>query len=149
MRLTCETMGRLVDLDDIVSARIVVARLGWRRTQRLHKARQKRGFPEPVKTLSRTLLWLWPDVRQWALDEGWVPWPGAPGESRVMVEPGDAAPAQVIAERLGLEPNADGDLIPGLATSGTGADGLPSYRWEDAETLWHERANRPPRSADS
>ncbi|MDH3367598.1 MAG: hypothetical protein OEO17_07115 [Gemmatimonadota bacterium] len=134
-------MGRLVDLDDLVSARIVVARLGWRRTQRLHRARQQRDFPEPVKTLSRTLLWLWPDVRSWALGEGWVRWPGPEGASRVMVEPDDVVAAHVIADRLGLEVN-DADEIPGLEMTRTDRIEGATYQWELAELLWHERANR-------
>lgn len=145
MRLTCEPMGRLVDLDDLVSARIVVARLGWRRTQKVHKAREHRGFPEPVKTLSRTLLWLWPDVREWALDQGWAAWPGEPSDPRVMIEPSDAAPATTIAERLGLETDSTGNEIPGLEILGTDPTGRPSYRWHQAEELWHARANRPVR----
>jgi hypothetical protein len=136
-------MGRLVDLDDLVSARIVVARLGWRRVQRLHTARERYGFPEPVKTLSRTLLWLWPDVRDWAIGEGWVRWPEPPPLGRALIEPTDIVPASVIVERLGLRANETGDEIPGLEALPRDPSQPALYQWALAELLWHDRANRP------
>lgn len=136
-------MGRLVDLDDLVSARIVVARLGWKRIQRLHTARERYGFPDPVKTVSRTSLWLWPDVRAWALTEGWVPWPGPPGVEKVMIEPENLVDAPAVAERLGLAVDTEDLAVAGLpvvmgATDRTG----PMHLWSEAEWLWHDRANR-------
>lgn len=129
-------MGRLVDLDELVSARIVAARLGWPRIQALHNARAG-GFPEPVKTLSRTSLWLWPEIREWALGKGWKPWPG---EGRVMVEPDSEVPAQLLFERLSLSAT---EVREGLEVSTGPQVEPPLYRWGDAEELWHQRANRP------
>lgn len=136
-------MGRLVDLDDLVSAGIVVARLGWKRIQRLHTARERYGFPDPVKTVSRTSLWLWPDVRAWALTKGWVLWPGPPGAEKIMIEPENLVDPQAVAERLGLALDAEDLAVTGLpvVTSPTDRTG-PMHRWSAAERLWHDRANR-------
>lgn len=135
-------MGRLVDLDDLVSARIVVARLGWKRIQRLHTARDRYGFPDPVKTVSRTSLWLWPDVRAWALTEGWVPWPGPPGTPRIMIEPEDLVTPTAVAERLDLAIDPGELTVAGLPVERAPESSGPLHRWSDAEWLWHDRINR-------
>ena len=141
-RLLFRPVAQLVDLDDIVSTHIAVARLGWQRPARLHDARRLSGFPKPAKTVSRTLLWLWPDIEQWALSQGWVPWPGSSESERVMIRPEDTTPAAIIGKRLGLEVEPEASLVPGLVPVGTGPDDVALYRWGDAELLWHERANR-------
>lgn len=132
-------MGRLVDLDDVVSAGVITARLGWARIQKVHEARRHLAFPDPAKTISRTSLWLWPEVEQWAIFEGWQRWPADRADKRVMVVPGDIVPGTFIAQRLPIDANQAGwieDLEPVRTDGGLG----PSYRWADAEELWHEYA---------
>ena len=64
-------MGRRVDLDDLVGAAEIAARLGVARTQVVHVWRKRHAdFPEPVTVLSQTLVWLWPEVEAWAKRTG-------------------------------------------------------------------------------
>ncbi len=133
----------MVDLDDLVSARIIVARLGLLRIQDIHQARKRSGFPEPVKKLSRTSVWLWSEVRAWAVGGGWVGLDVATTLTRrVMLEPDDLVEADVIADRLGLPTHPlNTALIEDLDPVGGNQDDR-RYRWGDAEQLWQERANR-------
>jgi hypothetical protein len=140
----------MVDLDDLVSARILTARLGYHRIQDIHQARARQGFPEPVKMLSRTALWLWTDARRWALEHGWKPYRhGSPIGSRVFVEPHQLVPVDVVIARLDLDPDLDLDLGDHYDTDTDGDGGVEGgavltrgmYRWSRAEAIWHERAN--------
>lgn len=64
-------MGRRVDADELVGAAEIAARLGVKRLQVVHDWRRRHGeFPRPVATVSRTFIWYWPDVRQWAVQTG-------------------------------------------------------------------------------
>ena len=64
-------MGRRVDADELVGAAEIAARLGVKRLQVVHDWRRRHsGFPRPVATVSRTLIWYWPDVRRWAANTG-------------------------------------------------------------------------------
>ena len=64
-------MGRLLDVDELVGAADIAARLGVKRLQVVHDWRRRHGkFPPPVATVSRTLIWFWPDVRRWAVQTG-------------------------------------------------------------------------------
>jgi hypothetical protein len=126
-------MGRMVDLDDLVSSGIVAARLGFRRIQLLHD-RMKRDpdCPRPIRYISRTAIWHWPDVREWALNVGWQPWATRPDARRLMLEPTDRVPREMIEARLNLQPRKAGLRA--------GADGL--YLWSDVEEAWHRQINR-------
>lgn len=126
-------MGRTVDLDDLVSSGIVAARLGFRRIQLLHD-RMKRDpdCPRPIRYISRTAIWLWPEVREWALNAGWQPWATRPEARRIMLEPTDRVPAKMIEERLGLHPHK----------AGLTADADSLYQWGQVEEAWHRQINR-------
>lgn len=64
-------VGRRVDVDELVGAAEIAARLGVKRLQVVHDWRRRHGeFPRPVVAVSRTLVWYWPDVRQWAAQTG-------------------------------------------------------------------------------
>ena len=133
----------MVDLDDLVSARIIVARLGMLRIQDVHQARKRSDFPDPAIQLSRTSVWLWSEVRAWAVAAGWVGLADAtPDTRRVMIEPADLVDARVIADRLDLELEPlNTALVDGLVPVESDQGGV-LYRWSEAERLWHERANR-------
>ena len=64
-------VGRSVDVDELVGAAEIAARLGVKRLQVVHDWRRRHGeFPQPLAAISRTLVWYWPDVRQWAVRTG-------------------------------------------------------------------------------
>jgi hypothetical protein len=63
-------VGREVDVDQLVSARIIVERLGFRGVSRVHYYwRSDETFPEPVFSLTEgtggVRLWYWPDIETW------------------------------------------------------------------------------------
>jgi hypothetical protein len=63
-------VGRRVDVDQLVSARIIAERLEFKRVQLVHYFyRSDKDFPEPVFTLSEMArpvrLWYWPDIDRW------------------------------------------------------------------------------------
>jgi hypothetical protein len=63
-------VGRRVDVDYLVSARVIAERLGFKRVQTVHYLlRADETFPEPVFTLSEMArpvrLWYWPDIEKW------------------------------------------------------------------------------------
>ena len=64
-------MGRKLDVDQLVDARHITARLGWPRPQLVHYvARTDASFPDPVWAASDgrggLRLWYRPDVERWA-----------------------------------------------------------------------------------
>lgn len=64
-------VGRTVDVDDLVSAVEIVARLGFRRPQLVYDWRRRHAdFPEPVARLGSVHVWVWPDVERWARATG-------------------------------------------------------------------------------
>jgi predicted DNA-binding transcriptional regulator AlpA len=59
-------MGRKVDVDDLVGATEIAKRLDVAR-QVVHLWRTRDAtFPEPLTTVTRTMVWNWPDVEAWA-----------------------------------------------------------------------------------
>jgi hypothetical protein len=63
-------VGRRVDVDHLVSARVIAERLGFKRVQAVHYLfKADESFPQPVFTLSEMArpvrLWYWPDVERW------------------------------------------------------------------------------------
>jgi hypothetical protein len=64
-------MGRQVDVDELVGAAEIAARLGSERTSIVHDWRRRHPeFPQPVATLKAGLVWSWPDVAVWAKATG-------------------------------------------------------------------------------
>jgi predicted DNA-binding transcriptional regulator AlpA len=68
---TVSTVGRKVDLDDLVDATEIARRLNVKRPQVVHDWRRRHeDFPEPVAFLGNAHVWLWPDVEKWARSTG-------------------------------------------------------------------------------
>ena len=68
--LTVASVGRKVDVDDLVGAAEIAGRLGVAR-QVIHQWRQRHpDFPAPVLELDRAHVWHWPDVEAWARKTG-------------------------------------------------------------------------------
>lgn len=64
-------MGRHVDLDELVGAKDIASRLGVKRAQVVHEWRRRYpGFPDPVAEIGGGLIWLWPEVLEWARRTG-------------------------------------------------------------------------------
>lgn len=63
-------MTERIDPADLVGATEIAGRLGVvRDTVHLWRRREV-GFPAPVASLERALVWNWPDVERWAKDTG-------------------------------------------------------------------------------
>lgn len=64
-------MGRKVDVDDLVGAAEIAERLHLSHAQTVHTLRRRHpDFPDPVASLKRAHVWLWPDVAAWARATG-------------------------------------------------------------------------------
>jgi predicted DNA-binding transcriptional regulator AlpA len=64
-------VGRKIDVDQLVGAAEIAARLGSKRTVYVHDLRRRHpDFPKPVAQLSAGLVWAWPDVEAWARSTG-------------------------------------------------------------------------------
>lgn len=64
-------MGRKIDVDELVGAGDIAARLGVASPQVVHMWRQRhKDFPPPVATIAQTLIWAWPDIEAWARATG-------------------------------------------------------------------------------
>ena len=64
-------MGRRVDVDELVGASEIAARLKVSHVETVHNWRRRYpDFPEPVAKLERALIWYWPDVEKWARSTG-------------------------------------------------------------------------------
>jgi hypothetical protein len=62
---------RKVEVEDLVGAAEIAARLGSERTSLVHDFRRRHpDFPEPVAELKAGLVWAWPDVEKWAKATG-------------------------------------------------------------------------------
>jgi predicted DNA-binding transcriptional regulator AlpA len=59
-----------VDVDDLVGATEIGQRLGIDRRSVHQLRRRHTDFPEPVAQLESALVWVWPDVVQWARSTG-------------------------------------------------------------------------------
>lgn len=69
--LSVPPVGRLVDADLLVGSLEIAQRLGVKRHQVVHEWRRRDpGFPPPLATVSRSLIWYWPDVEAWARSTG-------------------------------------------------------------------------------
>jgi hypothetical protein len=61
----------MVDVDHLVSASEIAARLGVRRPGVIHDWRRRHDdFPEPLTRLALGYVWAWPDVAAWAKKTG-------------------------------------------------------------------------------
>lgn len=60
-------VGRKVDLELLVDAVEIAARLHVKRPQVVHDWRRRHpDFPQPVAQFGGVNVWLWPDVKAWA-----------------------------------------------------------------------------------
>lgn len=65
------SVGRKVDVEQLVGAAEIAQRLGLTRYQRVHELRRRHDdFPEPVAKLQQAMVWYWPDVEKWAKATG-------------------------------------------------------------------------------
>lgn len=65
------TMGRKLDVDQLVGTGEIAERLAVKRHSVVHDWRRRYGdFPEPVLTLKGMSLWYWPEVDRWARRNG-------------------------------------------------------------------------------
>lgn len=77
--LACASMGRRVDVTQLVGASDIRDRLGLVRVQDVHGYRRRdASFPEPVASIGGgpkygILVWYWPDVAAWARRKGITP----------------------------------------------------------------------------
>lgn len=68
---TVASVGRKVDVDQLVGASEIARRVGVKRPQVVHVWRQRYpDFPQPVATLDMGLVFYWPDVERWAKRTG-------------------------------------------------------------------------------
>ncbi len=79
-------MGRRVDVDQLVGAREIAERLGFKRTQVVHYfLRSDDSFPPPVFSVTEAQggarVWYWPDIKRWARRTGRWPGPDRPREA--------------------------------------------------------------------
>ena len=64
-------MGEKVDVEDLIDAAGIAARLGLAQPQTVHLWRRRyEDFPEPVAELTRVLVWDWSEVETWARGTG-------------------------------------------------------------------------------
>lgn len=120
-------MGRMVDVDDLVTAGVVVVRMGLSRSQRVHQLmRATPPMPDPVYVGPKTLLWAWSDVSAWAAETG-----------RSALEPDDLVTREIVVARLGFDPADRSDVEPG-----TIVDGETRWPWGRAERVWIDGINR-------
>lgn len=69
--LASTDVGRRVDVDQLVSAVEIAARLGVTRPQAVYDWRRRHAdFPEPVTRLGAVYVWVWDDVAKWARKTG-------------------------------------------------------------------------------
>jgi len=64
-------MARRVNVEDLVGAHEIAARLGVSRPQVVHDWRRRHpDFPAPIAQLKTALIWDWRDVEAWAVRTG-------------------------------------------------------------------------------
>lgn len=69
--LASPSMGRKVDVNDLVGAAEIAERFGWSHPQNVHTIRRRHAdFPEPVASLRTALVWSWADVEAWGKATG-------------------------------------------------------------------------------
>jgi predicted DNA-binding transcriptional regulator AlpA len=65
---------RWVRVRDLVSAEEIADRLGYAHAQSVSVLRQRHeSFPQPVAKSGRVMIWVWPDVEEWARATGRYP----------------------------------------------------------------------------
>lgn len=58
-------------MDQLVGTTEIAQRLGVKRPQVVHDWRRRHAdFPQPIVTLTKAMLWHWPDVERWARRTG-------------------------------------------------------------------------------
>lgn len=68
---TVDHVGRRIDVENMVGAAEIAARLKLSHAQTVHTWRRRyEDFPEPVAQLEQALVWNWPDVERWARSTG-------------------------------------------------------------------------------
>ncbi|MBW3578752.1 MAG: hypothetical protein KY462_13625 [Actinobacteria bacterium] len=122
-----------MDVDDLVTAGVIVVRMGLTRVQRVHELlrHSTAPMPPPVYTGPRIHLWLWSEVAAWARLAG-----------REAVSPDDWVPAGLLVERLDVDPD---DLTDDEHVAARRTREGRRWRWGDAEQVWIDRINRPRR----
>ncbi len=76
-------MGRLVDLDLLVSSAEIAERLGVEGPRIVYLwMKRYPDFPAPVKVFGRTGAWLWTDVEKWARATKRLPYRPSPRPTR-------------------------------------------------------------------
>ena len=69
-----QPVARRVEVNQLVGATEIAARLGVKRPQVVHEWRRRHDdFPAPVAQLATALVWYWPDVEGWARNTGRLP----------------------------------------------------------------------------
>jgi hypothetical protein len=64
-------MARRVDVDQLVGAKEIAARLQVRGKSAVHDWRRRHDdFPIPIAQVSGVHIWLWPEVEAWARKTG-------------------------------------------------------------------------------
>jgi hypothetical protein len=64
-------MGRRVDVDDLVGATDIAARLDLASGSLVHDWRARYDdFPAPIARVGTVVVWAWPDVEKWAKQTG-------------------------------------------------------------------------------
>jgi hypothetical protein len=65
------TVGRRLDVEQLVGAEQIAEKLGLKRYQHVHELRRRNpDFPAPVLALKHATIWYWPDVEKWAKATG-------------------------------------------------------------------------------
>jgi len=68
---TLAPVSRMVDLNDLVTAKDIAAHLGFAGPQVVHNwVKREVGFPEPVFVVGLIRLWLWSEVEPWLKETG-------------------------------------------------------------------------------
>ena len=65
------TVGRSVDIDDLVGTKEIAERIGVSQHQVVHQWRRRYpDFPAPLKKVSSAFVWDWNEVEAWARRTG-------------------------------------------------------------------------------
>lgn len=130
-------MTRTVDFDDLVPRALIAARLGIASLSTVSHWIYNSGFPPAVGRIYRLSVWLWQDVRPWAIAEGWVPYEQAKqlptSPRRLLIDPDDGVPVGLGMQRLGL----DDDVISDAQLSSHDV-----VAWRELEDLRGQQARR-------
>jgi hypothetical protein len=68
---TVPSMGRRIDVDQLVGTTDIAERLGVASAQVVREWRRRHtDFPAPVAQVGTTLIWAWPEIEAWARATG-------------------------------------------------------------------------------